>query len=192
MSQFEFVMTVVSILMSFGVVRLLDGLRAALNPSRRYWVHSLWVVNRLLAYVMLWWGSWSVNDFEDWNLFLFSLWLVPFGLLYLQATALVTTHPGDIEDWRSHFYEIRPWFFAINFFFMLTLYSSTTIFGALPFAHPVGIPTAVILTVSIVGYFSASHKVQAAIAIIVFLNVFLGWGVLLFDPSTLSIDAASP
>ena len=191
MSQFEFVMTVVSILMSFGVVRLLDGLRAALTPNRRYWVHSLWVINRLIAYVLLWWGSWSVKD-EDWSLFLFSLWLVPFGLLYLQATALVTTHPGDIQDWRRHFYEIRPWLFATNIFFILTLYSSTTIFGALPFAHPVSIPAFVVLTVSIVGYFSASHKVHAAIALIMLLNIFLGWGVQLYDPSTIPLDSASP
>ena len=191
MSQFEFVMTVVSVLMSFGVVRLLDGLRAALSPSRSYWVHSLWLINRLMAYVLLWWGSWSVKEYEDWNLFTFSLWLVPFGFLYLQATALVTTHPGDIKDWQSHFYEIRPWFFAMNFFYMLTLYSSTTIFGTFPFAHPVGIPTLLILTVSIVGYFSESHKVQAAIIIIVFLNTFLGWGVLLYNPSTLALGASS-
>lgn len=178
--------------MSFGVVRLLDGLRAALNKNGRYWVHSLWVLNRLMAYVLLWWGSWSVHDFEEWNLFSFSLWLVPFALMYLQATALVTTHPGDIKDWKSHFYEIRPWFFTINFFFIMTLYASTTIFGALPFAHPVGIITLVIVVISIVGYFSASHKVHATLVIIVILNVFIGWGVLLFDPLTLPINTASP
>lgn len=192
MSQFEFVMAAVSILMSFGVVRLLDGLRAALIPDRRYWVHSLWVINRLTAYVILWWGSWSVKDLENWNLFLFSLWLVPFGLLYLQATALVTTHPGEIQDWRSHFYEIRPWFFATNFFFMLTLFSSTTIFGALPLVHPFSIPFLVMVMVSVVGYFSASHKVQVAILFIEFLNIFLGWGVLLYDPSTVPVETSNP
>lgn len=36
MSQFEFVMKVVSVFMSFGVVRLLGGLLSALNLDRKY------------------------------------------------------------------------------------------------------------------------------------------------------------
>ena len=103
MSQFEFVMTAVSVFMSFGVVRLLDGLRSTFNSNRSYWIHSSWVVIRLCSYVLLWCGSWSVREYESWNPFQFCLWLVPFGLLYLQSTALVTTRPDDIQDWRSHF-----------------------------------------------------------------------------------------
>jgi hypothetical protein len=185
MSQFEFVMTVVSVFMSFGVVRLLDGLRSTLNADRRYWVHSLWVVIRLCSYVLLWWGSWSVREFENWNLLRFASWLVPFGLLYLQSTALVTTHPSDIQDWKSHFYEIRPWFFAINIVFILTLFLSTSGLGFLPVVHPLSISYLLILIVSIAGYFSDSHKVQAVIVLIALLNIILGWGVQIFDPATL-------
>jgi len=185
-------MTAVSVFMSFGVVRLLDGLRATLNSDRRYWVHSSWVVIRLASYVLLWWGSWSAREYESWNLFQFSLWLVPFGLLYLQSTALVTTHPGDIKDWRSHFYEIRTWFFATNIFFIVTLFLSTTGFGAIPILHPLSISYLLILLVSIAGYFSDSHKVQAVIVLIALLNLVLGWGVQVFDPTTIPLDVIDP
>jgi hypothetical protein len=193
MSQFEFVMTVVSVFMSFGVVRLLDGLRSTLNVDRRYWIHSSWVLIRLASYVLMWWGSWSIRDFESWNLLRFSLWLVPFGLVYLQVTALVTTRPNEIQDWRSHFYEIRAWFYATNVFYILSLFLTTTVFGNLPIAHPMNISYLLIIMVSIVGYFSDSHRVQATIVIIVWINLFLGWGVQLFDPSTLiPPDALNP
>jgi hypothetical protein len=192
MSQFEFVMTAVSVFMSFGVVRLLDGLRSTFNSNRSYWIHSSWVVIRLCSYVLLWWGSWSAREYESWNLFQFCLWLVPFGLLYLQSTALVTTRPDDIQDWRSHFYEIRSWFFATNILFILTLFSSTSVFGSISIFHPVSIPYLVILIISIVGYYSDSHKVQATIAIIALLNLVLGWGVELFDPTTIPIDVGNP
>jgi hypothetical protein len=192
MSQFEFVMTVVSVFMSFVVVRLLDGLRATFNADRRYWVHSSWVVIRLCSYVVLWWGSWSVREFENWNLLRFSLWLVPFGLLYLQSTALVTTRPNEIQDWRSHFYEIRTWFFATNIVFILTLFLSTSGFGALPVVHPLSISYLLMLMVSIAGYVSDSHKVQAAIVLIALLNLVLGWGFQLFDPATIPLDVLDP
>lgn len=188
MSQFEFVMTVVSVFMSFGVVRLLDGLRSSLNASRRYCVHSLWVVIRLFSYVLLWWGSWSVREFESWNLFRFCLWLFPFGLLYLQSTALVTTHPGDIKDWKAHFYEIRSWFFATNIVFIVTLFLSTSFFGVLPVVHPLSISYIIVLTFSVAGYFSESHKVQVIVVIAALLNMILGFGVQLFDPANMPLD----
>lgn len=192
MSQFEFVMAVVSVVMSFGVVRLLDGLRSSFSADRRYWVHSLWVVVRLFSYVLLWWGSWSVREFESWNLFRFCLWLFPFGLLYLQSTALVTTSPSDIKDWKTHFYEIRSWFFATNIIFVVTLFVGTSALGAIPVVHPISISYLLILMFSIAGYCSDSHKVQAVVVIFALLNLILGFGVQLFDPTDIPLDTGYP
>jgi hypothetical protein len=142
---------------------------------------------------MMRWGSWSIREIESWNLLRFSLWLVPFGLVYLQVTALVTTRPNEIQDWRSHFYEIRTWFYATNVFYILSMFLTTTVFGGLPIVHPMSIYYLIILIVSVAGYFSDSHKVQATIVIIVWLNLILGWGVQLFDPATLiPPDALNP
>ncbi len=90
------------------------------------------------------------------------------------------------------FCEIRSWFFATNILFILTLFSSTSVFGSISILHPVSIPYLVILIISIVGYYSDSHKVQATIAIIALLNLVLGWGVQLFDPTTIPIDVGNP
>ena len=185
-------MTAVSVLMSFGVVRLLDGLRATLRSGSRYWVHSGWVLIRLSSYVLLWWGSWAVHDMEVWNLPRFALYLVPFGLVYLQATALVTTHPAQVRDWRSHYYEIRVWFFAVNIIYMVTLYLSTVAFGALAASLAITVPFLITVVISLVGCISASHKVHATIVVIQVVNVIMGFGVQLFDPTTLILDSTNP
>ena len=85
--------------LSFGVVRLLDGLRPALVPGRRYWVHALWLVQKLLNHAFYWWGFLSFREGVAWTVASF-LWilLVP-GLLFLQATALVTTNPSAVDSW---------------------------------------------------------------------------------------------
>ena len=38
MTLFEYITVVVSIVLSFGMIRLLDGLRPALSREGRYWV----------------------------------------------------------------------------------------------------------------------------------------------------------
>src|SRR5947209_18882359 len=92
MNLFEHVAVAFSMVLSFGVVRLLDGLRPALVPGRRYWVHALWLVQKLLNHAFYWWGFLSFREGVAWTAASF-LWilLVP-GLLFLQATALVTTN----------------------------------------------------------------------------------------------------
>ena|SRR5438105_4946716 len=112
MNLFEHVAVAFSMVLSFGVVRLLDGLRPALVPGRRYWVHALWLVQKLLNHAFYWWGFLSFREGVAWTAASF-LWilLVP-GLLFLQATALVTTNPSAVDSWRDHFFGIRSWFFS--------------------------------------------------------------------------------
>src|SRR5437870_6289552 len=99
MNLFEHVAVAFSMVLSFGVVRLLDGLRPALVPGRRYWVHALWLVQKLLNHAFYWWGFLSFREGVAWTVASF-LWilLVP-GLLFLQATALVTTNPSAVDSW---------------------------------------------------------------------------------------------
>src|SRR5437867_9009875 len=114
MNLFEHVAVAFSMVLSFGVVRLLDGLRPALVPGRRYWVHALWLVQKLLNHAFYWWGFLSFREGVAWTVASF-LWmlLVP-SLLFLQATALATTNPSAVDSWRDHFFGIRAWFFSVD------------------------------------------------------------------------------
>ena len=75
MSEFEFISVGVSIVLALSVARLLEGLRDSFDPSRRYWIHSLWLVNKLVNTLLLYWGAWVYRDLGDWG----------FGRLFMQA-----------------------------------------------------------------------------------------------------------
>ena len=102
MSQFEFFAVAVSIILALGISRLLDGVLPALHKPRRYWTHFLWIVQKLLNHILWWWGTWAASSFEDWHLGWFIWTLMGPVVLYLQATALVTTDPNDVESWEDY------------------------------------------------------------------------------------------
>jgi len=91
MVLFEHVAVAFSMVLSFGVVRLLDGLRPAFVPGRRYWVHALWLVQKLLNHAFYWWGFLSFREGVAWTVASFLWMLIVPALLFLQATALATT-----------------------------------------------------------------------------------------------------
>ena len=62
MTLFEYITVVVSIVLSFGMIRLLGGLRPALSREGRYWVHVAWVGIKLLNLLLFWWGFWNLRD----------------------------------------------------------------------------------------------------------------------------------
>ena len=180
MNLFEHVAVAFSMVLSFGVVRLLDGLRPALVPGRRYWVHALWLVQKLLNHAFYWWGFLSFREGVAWTVASF-LWLllVP-SLLFLQATALVTTNPSAVDSWRDHFFGIRSWFFSVDVVLILHSVTTASLLRDVPLLHPLRALQAVGLTISILGAASASPRLHATIAPAALAVQSLGLGSLFF------------
>jgi len=185
MILFEHVAVAFSMVLSFGVVRLLDGLRPALAPGRRYWVHAVWVVQKLLNYGFYWWGFLVFRDTLAWNAASF-LWilLVP-SLLFLQATALVTPNPGDVHSWREHFFGVRSWFFWADVVLMLHSVITASLLRGIPLVHPLRALQLVGLTISILGAASASPRLHATLAPVALAFQSFGLGSLFFRPADL-------
>ena len=122
MTLFEYLATFVSIVLSFGVIRLLDGLPAAVQGGRRYAIHLTWVIAVLWTQVQFWWAFWSYSTGVAWNYPKFLLVLASPLLLYSLAITLIPRDSGTVESWRDHFYHVRPrfcylfacWFVAIG------------------------------------------------------------------------------
>lgn len=185
MTLFEYLTIAVSIVLSFGLVRLLDGLRPAVSPRRAYWVHAVWVVIKLLNLVLFWWALWNYREGVNWNLFLFAWVLLPPALLYLQATALVTRSPDAVPDWQFHFYEIRQWFFAINVLLVTVTAIGTWMIGGVPLLHPLRGVQGILVGASVCGMLSTSHRVHAVIVMISLVTVLMGFGAVLFQAGAL-------
>jgi hypothetical protein len=182
MLLFAHVAVAFSMVLSFGVVRLLDGLRPALVPGRRYWVHALWLVQKLLNHGFYWWGFLSFREGIDWTVASFFWMLIAPALLFLQATALATTNPSGIGSWREHFFQIRRWFFSVDIILILHSVVTASLLREIPLLHPFRALQAAGLTISILGAASASPRLHAAIAPMALVFQSLGLGSLFFRP----------
>ncbi|MCP4004295.1 MAG: hypothetical protein GY725_08875 [bacterium] len=95
MSQFEYVAIAVSLILSLGVARILNGISHALNGEHHYWVHTSWVLVSLANFAIYWWSFWDARNVASWHLGSFLAVLVYPALLYIGAALLV---PGDSES----------------------------------------------------------------------------------------------
>jgi hypothetical protein len=89
-------------------------------------------------------------------------------ILYLQATALVTSSPQSVGSWRARYYAVRRRFFGLNFFFGFAIEFANRV-AAGPEAEWItpSIATAVgVAALSTVGFVSDSHRLHSAFALI--------------------------
>jgi hypothetical protein len=180
MDHFEYISVAVSIVLSLGVVRLLDSIRYAFDPTSRYLVHALWIIVKLMNHVLFWWALWSYRDFAGWNILMFS-WVLLFpGLLYMQVTSLVTTTPDDIADWREHFYSIRRWFLSANILLILhTTITASLVLSPRSF-YAMLIAQSFLLVVNIIGIVSANPRAQLTIVLVALTTQVFGFGSVFF------------
>ncbi|MEM7220874.1 MAG: hypothetical protein AAF515_21105 [Pseudomonadota bacterium] len=176
MSQVEMVMTGYSIIIALCLARLLDGLRPAAAAGARYWVHYVWLINKIVNVVLLYWGTYYFLE-ESLSLAEFMLVLAPPSIVYLQCDALLTKDPDSITDWRAHYYRSRTLFFFANCLLVPLILGQImlTSDGPLPFSVPAAL--ALMGAVSLLGALSASPRLHAGIAVVALLNLTIGFTV---------------
>jgi len=109
MDPFSYIIVLTSIVLGLGVTRLVGGLGHLMQTrkhKRTYWVHTLWMINLLLAMTIVWWDAYRWRVQEHWTLLLFIWLLLSPTILYLIASLLFPdqdeTEP--ITDWSTYFY----------------------------------------------------------------------------------------
>jgi hypothetical protein len=141
------------IVLSFGVVRLLDGALASFPRD------------------------------AEWNFVFFLAQLATPVILYLQASTLVTSSPDSIEDWRIHFYAIRRRFFGLNIAFgAVTPLASRLPTGLLAPSVPFVAIAVAIVVLSGIALRSDSHRIQAMVVLLLALLNFVAIAILIMAP----------
>ena len=179
MSTFEFVSVLLSIVVGLGLTHLLTGVGHALEHRRDvrfYWVQGLWVVNVGLIFVSFWWATvFSHADRVTWYFPNFIVLLVYAVLGYLCAVLIV---PSDLErsrDLEAHFFEVRPWFFAIASFIPPLELTDTLLHGGMDRVIGLGPLYSAILAVSetccVIGARTANRSFHGAWASTFFLGM---------------------
>ena len=106
MSEFEFLLIFLAILMSFVVARVVTALPDIFDKPRRYWVHCVWSVAAIGNVVISWWAIYQYRD-VTWTLHLFLLFVAPAACWLFVAAALAPDEPSDVTDWRNHYFRVH-------------------------------------------------------------------------------------
>ena len=116
MSEFEYVVVLISIVLGLGITRLLTGvgeLVEARGHAKPYWVHSLWVLNVFIYTMLIWWATFRWSTVERWNFFVFLFVLLAPIVLYLLGVLLFPEEITPGTDMRKHFESVAPSFFTL-------------------------------------------------------------------------------
>jgi hypothetical protein len=116
--SFNYVAVLVSIVLGFGVTKVLGQLSETIQAQdrqRNYWVHTLWMVNLFIYLMLAWWVLYRWRGAPEWNFFLFMWVNITPTLLYLASGVLC---PGELTStsatsWREYYYANRRGFFFI-------------------------------------------------------------------------------
>ena len=112
MDVFEFILVLVTVIVSLGIAELLGGvvrvLRHELKPGHLHWLWVLLIFNMQIQWL---WFCWNFRDRSSWLFPEFMLLIAPPILLYMSAAVLFPkTSAGD--DLDAHFFRRRrPFFF---------------------------------------------------------------------------------
>jgi hypothetical protein len=113
MSHFEYISVAASLIYSLILAKLLGSLPAALQPGKRYWVHSLWIASLLGVTLDSWWRFWSYRE-VDWNPTAFVTLLAVPSIIFLRASVLLGDQPSHVPSWRVHYFKVRQPFFLLQ------------------------------------------------------------------------------
>ncbi len=174
MTLFEFISVAVSIVLALSSGQILLNLREVFDPTRRYWVHALWVVHVLFLHILTWWALWAFRDIEAWNLATFTVVLLPPGLLFVTTSALVSNMSSSDESWETHFYSVRRWFFAARSLFLIAAGFRTWLLldkNLLESPTPVSVP---ILALCVVGFIFSGSRTQGVVAVATMVLLVFG------------------
>ncbi len=101
MSQLEYLIALISIIVGLGLTELARSLRELVRPSRRvrwHWLPLLWAANLFLLILQLWWSSFTVLQ-QD--VFQRALAFLPYALLFVGLYLLCAFALPD-EEWTGY------------------------------------------------------------------------------------------
>lgn len=117
MSQFEYIIVLISVVAGLGIVHLLRGVAGFLTERDRlkpFWLHLLWTWNVFQFIVFFWWFVWRWSQVSEWQLLLFFFILLYATALYLMCAVLFPPVSSSSKvDFRDVYYENRAVFFLL-------------------------------------------------------------------------------
>jgi len=181
-SQFEYVAIPVSLIITFGIARLLNGFPHVLSSQRTYWVHTLWCVTAIINLLLHWWAFWNASSSESWTLASYLGALTYPGLCYVGAAILVPTDPSAQTDWHAYFYSVRKLIFAVAGIATFANSVIAVVAGAFPLVSLGSLVTVGFVDLYIVGFSTPNERSQQVIVLVNAVLVVAVYAPLIYTP----------
>jgi hypothetical protein len=114
MTSFEYISTLLSIIIGLGITHLLIGVsRLIYNPKgiKIYWIHLVWTFFIFTYMISFWWFEYRFSSVQGWTfqLYLFVI-LYAVLLFFLCVINMPFYFP---ENFKEYYYSSRKWFFIV-------------------------------------------------------------------------------
>ena len=120
MTQFEFVLVFVSLVVAFAVSDILSSWGEQLRLRRvvrHYALHTAWSVLLLFVMMQAWWSLWDLNEYT-WTFVKYLALIVPFLTLAQMAYLLTPSFDEPDANVKHHYFDSSRWFFALGAFYL--------------------------------------------------------------------------
>lgn len=183
MTVFEYVMVLVSVILSLGIAKLLENHAELMKrgPSVRWSpTYLLWLVIIFFSHVDLWGSLWMIRDQHVWTLLsLLTVLSAAASLFYAAVLSVPDLEPGqDVDLWQFHLQNRRRYVTALMGYLILgAVLNMTIMIGHFDMATATGTLPGIALCLAAI--FIPNRWVQiaapiliAALMTIYFLNYF--------------------
>jgi hypothetical protein len=170
--MFDYLAILISIILGLALTHLLMGVSRLIQLRHRvrlYWVQLLWTVNVILYVLAIWWGMFWWKHLQVWTFPEFFFLAFYSIVLFLLASMLFPHECEEGLDCEEHFFRNKNWFFGIQLTATLldipeTLFKSYDGLRSAPREYFAFIGA--LILIDIVGLWSRSRKVQAALPLL--------------------------
>lgn len=172
MSEFEYVVVMVSVVLGLGITQILAGTTLSIQQPGRIRpdpVHGAWVAYMMLQHLQTWWVIWVArDDLPELNLGTFIVLMGNPVLLYLATSVLLPPRMTRRLVLREHFEQVRRSFFVL--FGASAVWGIVTVrvlTGYLPPLWPLGLFE---LLIPLSGWWFASRRAQGVVVLLAWLT----------------------
>jgi hypothetical protein len=114
----------------------------------------------LYIFVQSWWALWDLNAVPSWNQLYFTIIVLIPCAMFGATELLLPMGASNETDWRTHFFQVRRWFFAMLMAFTLLATLQSHVLLGVPLTHPYRIMQLLMLAIEIIGLVSANPRIQ--------------------------------
>ncbi len=184
MGPFEYVMTLVSIVVGLALTHVLSALGSAVHrlrhgpPIRLDAVYLLWVGFVLAWLLSFWWWEFKFHDLDiKWTFGLYLFVILYAVVLFLMAVILVPRDMDGVHDSYAYFMAGRRWFFGALLLANAVDFADSLLKGLAWALRPDYVVQLVVyIAAAALGVASERRSVQLGIAVVMFaLQVVYTW-----------------